>query len=491
MTGGSTLNFSNQFNVEHGLVEAYGALDISLINDLPLFIDPFLLFCSYKTEYKRIHDNIVQYILFLKDQAESGRAFDRSMFRAWLSFSEVKQNWLGFSETGNAGRGMGVDFAEGLYNGLTTVFSDFGSEEILESPHMEKFSLIRPNIGKDKISDFTANFAKQYLLEYTEAFAKKFIDESMLQTINVGRVYFDYAAKRWMPQQYVLPVFAGDFVLLTPKDILTREETFINRSDMISSAYEFAPSIGDEALRFSFSEFIREVLSDEKSKKAEKEAAIARFIEAHPEIINYYLKFKESKKEQATRQSDLQVEDVDQFFVDAAGAIAGLVSETTPFYETHPSSFKAARNRVLYLKHAIEDNDCYQLLWRGNEAPSRESDLQLMFRLVWCGTSHDLNREPNNGRGPADYTVSKGSADKAVVEFKLAKNSKLKQNLENQVEIYKKANNTNASITVIVYYTESEQKRAERILNELGLAGNDHIVLIDARKDNKPSASNA
>lgn len=71
---------------------------------------------------------------------------------------------------------------------------------MLESPHMEKFSLIRPNIGKDKISDFTANFAKQYLLEYTEAFAKKYIDESMLQIANVDRVYFDYSSKKWMPK---------------------------------------------------------------------------------------------------------------------------------------------------------------------------------------------------------------------------------------------------------------------------------------------------
>lgn len=260
---------------------------------------------------------------------------------------------------------------------------------------------------------------------------------------------------------------------------------------MISSAYEFAPSIGDEALRFSFSEFIREVLSDEKSKKSEREAAIAKFIESHPGIINYYLKFKESRKKQATQQSDLQVETVDQFFIDAAGAIAGLVSDTTPFYDTRPNSFEAARNRVLYLKQAIEINDCYKLLWRDGEAPSRESDLQLMFKLVWYGTSYDVNREPNNGRGPVDYAVSKGSANKAIVEFKLAKNSKLKQNLENQVEIYKKANNTYASITVIVYYTESEQKKVENLLNELGLAGNDHIVLIDARKDNKPSASNA
>lgn len=487
----ATLNFSSYFDVEHEIIESYGALDISLVNDLPLFIDPFLLFCSDKAEYRKIHESIIEYIVFLKSEAETGRSFDKSMYKAWFSFSEVKQNWLGFSEAGNSGRGMGWDFAEGLFNGLLTVFSDFGSEDMLESPHMEKFSLIRPNIGKDKISDFTANFAKQFLLEYTEAFAKEHIDGSKQQTRNVDRVYFDYHTKRWMPAAFTLPVFNGDFVLLTPKDMLTREETFINRADMITSAYEFAPSIGDEALRFSFEEFIREVLHGEKQKKSERDLAIASFIEAHPGIINYYLKFKESKKEQATRASSLQVETVDQFFVDAAGAFAGLVRKETSFYNIQPNSFEAAKKRVLYLKRCIEDNDCYRLLWKDGKAPSHESDLQLLFKLVWYGTSYDVNRETNNGRGPVDYTVSKGSADKSIVEFKLAGNSKLKQNLENQVEIYKKANGTDAAITVIVFYTEREQQRVQRILNELNLAGNDHIVLIDARRDNKPSASNA
>ena len=482
-----TLNFSNYFNVSHELIDAYGALDISLINDLPLFIDPFLLFSSEKLEYKKIHKSIIQYILFLKELA-SNKKF--SQCKPLLLFPEVKQNWLGFSENGNSGRGMGSDFARGLFDGLRTVFADFGTESILESPHMEKFSLIRPNIGKDKISDFTTNFAKEYLLDYTQEFAQKNIDNARLKTINVDRVYFDFEYKRWMPKTFKLPFFNGDYVLLTPKDMLTTDDTFINRSDMIASAHEFAPSIGNEALRFSFSNFVAETIRNDELKKSQKNKAIADFIALHPEIINYYIKFKEQRKEKAAVLSGTQVECVDQFFVDAAGVLSAALS-TLPFYETRPTSFKKAKERVCYLKHVIEDCDCYKLLWKNNKEPSRESDVQLLFRLVWHGADFDLNREVNNGRGPVDYVVSKGAADKTVVEFKLAKNTKLKQSLENQVEIYKRANNTNSSITVIVFYTEAEQKRVEKILNELGLAGNDHIVQIDARKDNKPSGSNA
>ena len=36
--------FSDYFDIEEDVIESYGAVNISLINDLPLFIDPFLLF---------------------------------------------------------------------------------------------------------------------------------------------------------------------------------------------------------------------------------------------------------------------------------------------------------------------------------------------------------------------------------------------------------------------------------------------------------------
>ena len=51
--------FSDFFNVDVTDLENYGAFNISLINDLPLFIDPFLLFGSKKEEYKLLHKRIL------------------------------------------------------------------------------------------------------------------------------------------------------------------------------------------------------------------------------------------------------------------------------------------------------------------------------------------------------------------------------------------------------------------------------------------------
>ena len=102
-----------------------------------------------------------------------------------------------------------------------------------------------------------------------------------------------------------------------------------------------------------------------------------------------------------------------------------------------------------------------------------------------------MNREPNNGRGPVDFKASYGKGDKSLIEFKLASNTSLKRNLENQVAIYEAANGTRSSVKVIVCFTAAHQDRVSRILNELGLENDESVVVIDARADNKPSASNA
>lgn len=63
--------------------------------------------------------------------------------------------------------------------------------------------------------------------------------------------------------------------------------------------------------------------------------------------------------------------------------------------------------------------------------------------------------------------------------------------LRRQVAIYEKANGVRKSVKVIVCYTAEQQAKVDRILGELKLAGEESIVVIDARNDNKPSASKA
>ncbi|HUH19389.1 hypothetical protein [Albibacterium sp.] len=158
---------------------------------------------------------------------------------------------------------------------------------------------------------------------------------------------------------------------------------------------------------------------------------------------------------------------------------------SVPIVEVTRTSFDEALHRVNSLKQIIENEDAYKLFnYPDNQ---NEAFLQYLFKIIRNESEWDINSEVNNGRGPVDFTVSKGAADKTVVEFKLAKNTDLKSNLQYQVDIYKKANNTDKAVTVILYFTDAEVKKTKRILEELGLNGKENIVLIDGRK--KISAS--
>ena len=176
-------------------------------------------------------------------------------------------------------------------------------------------------------------------------------------------------------------------------------------------------------------------------------------------------------------------------FIEQIRALVNDHLSGTPFYALG-DSFEESLQRVLFLKEVIENKDGYRLFYLKGKPLKREADLQIMYLLTWFASSYDVNREVNNGRGPVDYKVSRGAADATLVEFKLASNSKLKQNLKHQVGVYEAANDTAKSIKAILYFSASELTRVQAILKELDMGGRRDVVLIDARPDNKVSASN-
>jgi len=148
------LLFTDYFHVSKKAVDDHGAFNISLVTDLPLFIDPFLLFNSKDKKYQQLYEEIIKYLRFLKDKSVS-QTIDNGLLKEWYKFKEVKQNWLGFSARNNSGRGLGGDFAKALNENLHNVFKDFGSEKITKGSHLERLCLIKDGVGRDNISDFT------------------------------------------------------------------------------------------------------------------------------------------------------------------------------------------------------------------------------------------------------------------------------------------------------------------------------------------------
>ena len=490
----SRLYFSDYFKVTKKQLYDYGTVDISLVTDLPLFIDPFLLFNSENEEYKKLHSQIIEYLTFIRDKSIEKPTVTTGELRAWYCFSEVKENWLGYTVLGNAGRGLGMDFAKTVHKNLNTIFTTFTEEEITKGSHLEKLCLVKDNVGKDNISDFTANLIKDFLLTYTESFAVENIDSTLLRKFSVPRAYFSKKTESWEPKTYTLPAFNDEFTILTPRDILTKDELWINRADLIGYFDEIPSAMSDEELRAKVNNYYKSNLPAPTKKKKEptkkeRAKAAAATVAEFPELIDYYIKLKEDKGELAQAVSYEKVEEIEGT-VEEAQLLTNLLGESGKFLQQPAMSLDEAITRANYLKDCIENKDGYQIINdKLYSKPSSEKIVQLLFRLVWFGSRVDLNREVNNGRGPADYTASFGALDKSIVEFKLASNNKLAHGIEQQTEVYLKANNTDKKVIIIFCYTEKEQETVKGILTDLGMTNAKNIVVIDARNDNKQSAS--
>lgn len=483
------LHFSQHFGVDPNVLRDYGAFDISVVSDLPLFVDPFLLFNSEKDEYQQLHSAILKYLIFLRDKATVD--LDPALIKNLYRFKEVKQNWLGFTVLGNGGSGLGQTFAAALHSSLGTILSNFGTEGISQDSHLEKLCLIRGGVGRDNVSDFTTNLIKHYLCEYTDAFAKQRMKAEHCREVPVARARFNYETETWETRRYFLPVLDGDFVLLTPVDMLTRDDTWINHSDMIHQYDQLPDAVEDDQLRAQINQYFRSKLTRRHPTQAEREVAVEATFRQFPQLIDYYIRKKEEEGDLAESLSARRVAETDNVFVRQLQLLLADLVARTDFYAKPSTSYKEALDRARYFKHYVEKQDGYKLINKDGKPFSNEKDVQLYFGLVWYKSEFDVNREVNNGGGPVDFKVSRGSIDKSLIEFKLASNSRLKRNLEKQLPIYEAANETRTSVKVIICYTATQWAKVQRTLKELKLQHEESIVVIDARSDNKPTGSKA
>lgn len=541
--------FSDFFEVSPESIYQHGAFNISLINDLPLFIDPFLIFNSGDSEIQELHSEIIKYVKFLRDKSLVTEDIDLGSLEAWFLFQEVKQTWFGFSVVGNKGSGLGRDFASKLHTNLRNLFYDFGQETITLSSHVEGLCLVENGVGKDSISDFTTTLIKGYLAEYTQDFAKKHIDERFKETVSVSKARFNYNTETWEPRLFELPIFREEYVLLTPRRILTRGQLWINKHDMIESCLglrEIPLAYSNERLRAQVNNYFKKELpwkpQGTKLTKAERREATKKTFQKFPELKDYYIRRKEKMGSQAQELSELKVSFSEELFVKQVEKFIQQFLISSDFYLGDNDSFLDTRARLLILKDAIEKNSGQWVFHFENTPLSQESDLKVIFKIIWL--AEPLNSESFN-------------KNEFLPEVKLAKNTFLKKRLEkisdnvgndylsSLLEIMNKGFNTeelktfcfnlnveyenlegevksskirelityfsrrnnlsfligegkkirpniswdklieiNNLLTAIVFFSKNEQKRANKLIRDFDLEQNPNIILIDGRLSN-------
>lgn len=495
--------FSDFFNIDPAMIKDYGAVDISLICDIPLFVDPLLIFNSKKSEYAILHQEIIRYFHFLATKAKNG--LTPSEIKAWFSFNEIKQNWLGYSMSGNSGLALGIKFSDFLYENIPFALTNNG---IQHGEHIEKVMLLYEGSGKDKISDLTVNLIKKYLLDYTQTFARAYLNSDRCEVFSVDKAFFNYDTESFVNIEYYLPFIVdefgrGDFVLLTPLDILREDEPSISRENLYQCHSRIRQSIDNAVLRAQVENYIAMAIfryeeSHQNKRRKISEAtygkleigAFKQLVSDFPEIYDYYIRLREGDTEEVVLACMAEVNA--QFTKLILNAKAIINASIDYHLNESETAQQEAQSRIRFFKHIIEDCDAYRNFYVNGKQIAKENDLQRMFKLVWYDTTYKADFETNNGRGPADIIVSRGQSNQCIVEFKLASNKSL-AHVFTQVKVYEAANCSDGSIIVIFYFSETEYEKTLKIVR---VAGMDYtigsgIFLIDCRNDNKPSASTA
>src|SRR5205085_1036611 len=129
--------------------------------DVPVGIDPFLLFKSRDPEFQTLHGRILAVFrsgieLVVKNKQDEARR----LFR----FPEVSEIGLGYTRGSKRGSGVGDYLSELILDTLGD------SPALLERGirHIEELQLVSLGIGPDRISDISASLIKQFLIAYTQ-----------------------------------------------------------------------------------------------------------------------------------------------------------------------------------------------------------------------------------------------------------------------------------------------------------------------------------
>ena len=129
-----------------------------------------------------------------------------------------------------------------------------------------------------------------------------------------------------MPKTYTLPELGSDFVLLAPMDMLTLDDTWINRSDMIGSCDSVA-AVLDEQQRATISRYLTERLSTKsKPKPKEVKEVVAKVFAAFPWMADLSIKLKEDAREEATASSAAKTADARAVLINQVQAAAADIA---------------------------------------------------------------------------------------------------------------------------------------------------------------------
>lgn len=214
----------------HGIHKSQSDIDFAIQffdEDIPLYVDPFLLWKSPSQQDQALHTAIINSFNHLNYLIKKRRPEDA--IATLIEISECQEVGLGVSKTRK-----GVKIGQGQAEQILKLFQDIPEYSQFGFTHFEVIQLYISGISKDRISDIACNYIKSFLIDYTIEQCESLgipIEGVILDSIyNYKKNALDFNQKVYLP---VNPSNKNP-IIFTPKRWL-RFNPWINFEDYFQS----------------------------------------------------------------------------------------------------------------------------------------------------------------------------------------------------------------------------------------------------------------
>ena len=221
----------DHFNIPISQEDAAFAIPF-LDEDIPLFLDPFLLWKSPSQQDNALHAILINSFNHLGALANKGElSTARSML---INLSECDEVGLGMSKTKK-----GLRISEKTANEVLDLFRYIPQVKNSGFTHFEEVQLYVANISKDRISDIACNLLKSFLIDFTQNECRKYgipmndFDDIPIYQSNTNGFVSERVSLPYNPQNN-LPI------ILMPKRWL-RYIPWINYEDYFKNSFVKVP----------------------------------------------------------------------------------------------------------------------------------------------------------------------------------------------------------------------------------------------------------
>jgi hypothetical protein len=198
-----------------------------LDEDIPFYVDPFLLWKIPSLQDNSLHTSVVNSFnhlgnIFIKGNEDEAR-------KTLIELSECSEIGLGTSKT-RIGKKIGLKTSNEILN----LFKSIPQINKQGFQHFEEIQLFIDNVSKDRISDITCSLIKSFLVDFTIEQCQKFNIPLVKNNVSI----FDYKSQKIKTEETYLPINPSNnqCIIFVPKRWL-RYTPWINYEDYFDNYY--------------------------------------------------------------------------------------------------------------------------------------------------------------------------------------------------------------------------------------------------------------